>query len=428
MILITLYVIAGILLWPLIVIMLIVRCLRGKEVWGRLRERFGIPTQKRPEGYVIWVHAASVGETRSVAPLVTELSSRYPQASFCVTTATITAAQVIATIPEFASKNIIHQFLPVDSPITMRAFLDYWRPCLILWLESELWPVALQAVKHRKIPTFLVNARMSDRSYKIWHRFPRVAKKILSSFDLILAQSQQDQDRLATLSGTTVNHPGNLKYAVPPLQVDQHALQVLLSQCIGRPCWIAASTHPGEEEIMIRAHQQLKEKYPQLLTFLAPRHPHRADAVTALIKDHKLCIARRSQNAIIDPATDIYLIDTMGELGLFYALCSIVCVGGSFVAIGGHNIIEPAHFGAAIVVGPHMENFREVLKNFSDNQACAQIQHSCDLSQRIASLFSNPQEAALMGGRARECAHLSQNCMTRILQLLIPQCERVLRA
>ncbi|MCG8420117.1 MAG: hypothetical protein MJE77_19480, partial [Proteobacteria bacterium] len=287
------------------------RAKRGKEDRSRRGERFGRAGLERPAGPLIWVHAASVGETVAAMPLIGRLRER--GTALLLTTGTLTAADVAA---RRMRDMVAHQFAPIDTPATVRRFLDHWRPNLALFAESELWPTMLRSLGRRKLPLVVISARMSDRSYRSWRRFPPLARAVVGRADLYLAQTLADADRLRALGAAKVRVCGNLKFDVPPPPADAAALDALRTAIGGRPVLLAASTHAGEEAIVMAVHRDLSKSESRLLTIIAPRHPKRGATVAEEIATAGLRVARRSLSEPIGEATEIYIADTIGEMGL----------------------------------------------------------------------------------------------------------------
>lgn len=337
---------AGLLAW---------RSRRGKEDPNRLSERRGLPGRARPLGRLVWMHGASVGETLSLVGLIDGMIAR--GFSVLVTTGTRSAADLIGRrLPAGA----VHQYMPLDAPRWVGRFLDHWRPDLALVAESEIWPNTVIALHERDIPLLLVNARMSERSSRGWARSPRTAEALLARIAICLAQTDDDADRFRRLGAPRVSIAGNLKYDSEVPQADAQQL-VHLRDLIGdRPVWVAASTHPGEDAMAARAHARLRKRWPDLLTIVVPRHPHRGGEVAASASAEGLRSARRSQGGWPHGGIELYVADTLGELGLFYRLSHIVYLGGSLVPHGGQNPIEPTRLRSAILHGPHVSNFTEV--------------------------------------------------------------------
>ena len=316
---------------PIVKLLLARRIRRGKEDPARLDERFGLAARPRPHGPLIWAHAASVGESLSLLPLIDRLLARLPAAEILVTSGTVTSAGLLAQrLPARA----FHQYVPIDHPGAVERFLDHWRPDLALWVESELWPNLVASTHRHGVPMVLLNAKMSERSMRGWLRFPGMIRTLLGCFDLVLAQDEAQAVRLNRLGARAAVTVGDLKSSATPLPADPAELAALTRQIGGRPVWLAAQTHDGEEAIVAEAHGILAAKRPDLLTLLAPRHPTRAPAIAALMDARGLAVARRSAAEPITGKTAVYLADTLGEMGRFYRLGGNVLVGGSLLAPG----------------------------------------------------------------------------------------------
>jgi 3-deoxy-D-manno-octulosonic-acid transferase len=335
---------------PLLPVFLGRRLKRGKEHPHRWRERLGVPGLPRPNGPLVWLHGASVGESLALLPLVTALRAARPDLVLLVTTGTVTSA---ALMGERLPSGALHQFIPIDAPWAVDRFLAHWRPDLVLWTESDLWPTILTQLKAHGTPAMLLNGRLSDRSFQRWQRAKPIIRHLLGCFSDVLARGEEDAARFRALGAVRVQAVGNLKLAAEPLPVDAAALAEARAQLGDRPVIAAASTHPGEEGLIADAHRALLADFPDLLTIIAPRHPNRGPELAAQLG--ALC---RSQGAGI-PAGGLYIADTMGELGLWYRLARVAVIGGSFIPHGGQNPTEAARLGVPVLFGPHMENFRE---------------------------------------------------------------------
>ena len=379
---------------PAVAGVLALRRARGKEDGARTGERKGVAARPRPEGKLVWLHAASVGEAQSSLALIDRLLALNPKLAVLVTTGTVTSAQLMA---ERLPARAFHQYVPVDRPAWVRRFLDHWRPDLALWIESELWPNLVLETAARAIPMVLVNARMSDRSFASWQSWPSVIRPLLRCFRRVLAQSEADAVRFRTLGARDALATGSLKYDAAPLPADMAELDRLERAIGARVHWVAASTHGGEEALVANAHRALRRRYPTLLTVLVPRHPSRGDEIASQLRAGGLIVAQRARGDAIGPATDIYLADTMGELGLFYRLASIVFVGGSLVARGGQNPLEPARLGCAILYGPHMDNFRVIAADLIEAGAAEEVRSVAGLADAVATLLEDE------GLRTRRC-------------------------
>src|SRR6267154_1047708 len=328
---------------------------QGKEDPLRIGERRGMSRDVRPHGPLVWIHGASVGEVLAAAALIERL--RALNLRILLTSGTVTSAAIVAK--RFPA-DIIHQYVPYDSPRYGARFLDHWRPSLALFIESDLWPNLILSSAARRLPMVLINGRMSHRSFPRWRRVSSTISALLGRFEVCLAQSQLDADRFAALGSRNVVTTGNLKLDVPAPPADSAKLERLMSMTRGRPIVVAASTHSGEDEVLVNAHKTLAGFFPNLLTVIVPRHPDRGEAIVRMVAASGLHAGLRAREELPTAATDIYIADTMGELGLFYRLSPIVFMGGSLVEHGGQNPIEAVKLGASVVHGPHVFNFTDV--------------------------------------------------------------------
>ncbi len=406
--------------WPLILVYLGKRLRAGKEDPLRFNERLGRSSSPRPKGKLLWMHAASVGESLSLLALIEHLRARRPGLNLMVTTGTVTSAQVLA---ERLPKGVIHQFMPFDTAGKANRFLDHWKPDLTIWVESEFWPNMLSTVKKRKIPSILINGRVSAKSFGNWKRVPGVIKELLSTFSLALGQTPADADRLAALGAVTARSVGNLKFAAPPLPVSDMDFKALRDMIKERPVWLAASTWPGEEAIAARAHLLLKAKSSNILTIIVPRHPVRAPEILDALRETGLSVARRSAGQPPGPDTDIYLADTIGELGLFMRLAQVVFMGKSLTAPGGQNPIEPARLGRPVLFGPKMDNFDEVRHRMIGAGAAIEVSDAGALEIALANLIADPARMEELGTAARTFAEREAYVVERVMEELAPYLE-----
>ncbi len=394
------------------------RARRGKEDPARLPERLGIASQPRPPGRLCWLHAASVGEALSILPLIARIKASRPALGLLVTTGTVTSATLLAArLPP----GVIHHYAPVDLPQAAREFLDHWRPDLALWTESELWPVLVTALADRAVPMVLLNGRMSERSFRRWRRASGIGRALLKPFHLCLAQTPADAARFKALGADPVEYLGNLKFAAPPLPVDEAILRQAEAMLGPRPRWLAASTHPGEEEIILEAHRRLKARHPDLLTLIVPRHPERGERIARTLRAAGLSVARRGAGEAIAPATEIYIADTIGELGLWYRLAGVAFVGGSLVAHGGQNPLEPARLGLAVLHGPGMANFAEIAVGLAAAGGSRTVADAASLGDALeALLFGSPAPRVAMAAAAAAYALSEAAVLDRVLARLAP--------
>src|SRR5882672_4848001 len=369
---------------PLARIVLARRLARGKEHPQRLPERRGEARIARPAGPLIWAHGASVGEMLAVIPLVEGLRAR--NFNVLVTSGTVTSARLAERrLPPGA----IHQFIPLDAPRYTGRFLEHWQPNLALLAESDLWPNLIMACTEKSIPLILVNGRLSERSFTRWRYLPNTIGALLGRFDLCLTQSEPDAERYSELGAPRVSMTGNLKLDVPAPPVDAGKLSAMRAVVRQRPMIAAASTHPGEEAVIIDAVRRLRQSFPGLLTIIAPRHPERGAGVVEIATAAGLNAISRSRGLLPDRGTDVYVADTMGELGLIYRLAPIVFMGGSLVRHGGQNPIEAAKLGAAILHGPHMWNFTEIYSALDAAHGAEPVADAAELAARVGTWLTD---------------------------------------
>ena len=398
---------------PLIAAYLERRKARGKEDGARFPERLGRPGRPRPPGPLVWIHAASVGESLSMLPLVERLLAR--ELAVLVTTGTVTSARLMA---ERLPPGALHQYVPVDRMAFVRGFLDHWRPDLALWAESEFWPNMLAEMRHRNLPLVLIQGRMSAKSFAGWSKVRGLIRSMLSGFALCLTQTEGDAQRFKALGARDVRCLGNLKCAVTPLPCDGAELARLQAQLAGRPLWLAASTHAGEEAIAGRIHAALA--LPGLLTMIVPRHHTRGAEVAAELRAQGLFVALRSAAEPITADTQVYVADTMGELGLFYRLAGPVFVGKSLCVPGGQNPFEPALLGAAVLFGPAMDNFPDMAPSMVAAGAAIQVSDGEQLGHAVGLLLSEPETLAARRRAARAWAEAEAGILDQVEGALAP--------
>ncbi len=400
---------------PLLYVLLLYRHWRGKEELARISERYGRAGAVRQAGPLIWIHAASVGETLAVLPLLSKLTEQGFE--ILLTTVTRTSA---ALAEQRKGEHVTHQFAPIDAPPWVAHFLDYWKPQLALFVEQELWPNTLFELTRRGIPKILLNARLSTQSLRRWSRLRPLIAWLLGCFDMILVQSETDAERFSKLGIRKMRLCGNLKFdalEAPARAVDLSTLSALLT---GRAVWAAASTHDGEEEQILNQTVQLKLLYPKLLTLLAPRHPKRAERIEQLAASSGLKTARRSLGQLPQSSVDIYLFDTIGELGLMYRAADIVFMGGSLVPHGGQNPIEPAQLDCALLYGPYVDNFVDVYNKLSAAGAAQCVRSANDLRSSLRALLDHPDEVKIMAVRARDAVSRLGGALDKTLTCLQP--------
>ncbi len=406
---------------PLFEVALQRRARRAKEDPARLPERLGRPSLPRPEGPLLWLHGASVGEALAVLPLLEALLAARASLQILVTTGTVTSARLMA---ERLPARARHQFAPVDRPAAWRRFLEHWRPGLLLLVESELWPNLILESRRQGVAMALINGRMSARSAGRWRRLPGAAAELLGGFELCLAQSAPDGERLQALGAGPVRAIGNLKAAAPPLPAPAAALAELGGRLGGRAVWLAASTHPSEDALLLEAHRRLARRLPGLLTIVVPRHPERGAALAAWLQSQGVAVARRALGQVPGADCALYLADTLGELGLFYRLASVALVGKSLLAPGGgQNPLEAARLGCPVLFGPHMANFAEAAARLVAAGGARQVGDAAELATAVAALLEEPAARAAMAGRARAAA-ADSDVLGATLDALAPLLER----
>lgn len=369
----------------------------GKEESARRGERYGEASMPRPSGFLVWFHAASVGEANAVLPVIDAIAADHPEIRLLLTTGTVTSAKLARTrLP----KGAVHQYVPLDNQDYVRRFLKHWQPDLAVFVESEIWPNLVLETNVLNIPLVLVNGRMSFRSFRRWRNRPGLSRPLFSAFGLVLAQNERFAQRFTALGAARAVPVGNLKIDAPPPPVDLAAHKTLSAALAGRSVWLAASTHPGEDDIAAVAHLAMKGARPDLLTIIVPRHPDRGPFIARLLTNANLKVALRSEGKLPDASTDIYVADTIGELGLFYNLVPVAFVGGSLVPHGGQNPMEAIKLGAAVVTGPHWRNFADAYEELLASGGCAQVSEANDLATAVLLLLEDAQARARMLARA----------------------------
>ncbi len=394
---------------------------RGKEDAARYGERFGHAGRPRPPGPLAWVHAASVGEALSVLPALTRIGRDRPHLTVLVTTGTVTSAALMA---ERLPATAFHQYVPVDRPDAVARFLDHWRPDLAIWVESELWPNLILAAHARGIPLALVQGRMSERAFARWRRIPGAARTLLGVFAPVIAQSPAMAERFAALGARAVA-VADLKEAAPPLPADEGALADLRAALGSRLVWLAASTHPGEEAAIAGVLARIRRTHPDLLTIVVPRHPARGSAVAAVFVDAGCRVATRSQAGAAIGDADVYVADTIGELGLFFRLAPLAFIGGSLVPHGGQNPFEAARLRTVPLWGPSMTNFAPMVAALSAANAGIAVDDAAALAAVVVRLLGDTRERDALAGRAEAVATAGAAALERVLAALAPFLDRL---
>ena len=382
----TAYVKLSMLLVPFVARSAIAKLRRADVPAHRAHERLGNATKPRPDGTLIWFHAASVGESLSVLALITRMGAALPHAHFLITSGTATSAALIAQrLPPRST----HQFAPFDAPGPLRRFLKHWHPDAAVFVESELWPQMLRRTRATGAKMALVNARLSEKSISSWAKIPKLAAYILDVFDLILTQNDAMAEAMVRIHAPAprVARGQNLKSFAGPLPADEDLIFEARAALGHGPVWIAASTHEGEEKIVLAAHKRLLKTRPDLHLILIPRHPERGSTVMQYIADTGLEFTRRSRGDLPDKA--VYLADTLGELGSWYALSPIVFLGGSLLPIGGHNPFEVAQSGGTVLSGNHVSNFAETFSAMEAVGAARIVADAEDLAAQVDMLLGD---------------------------------------
>lgn len=401
--------------YPFIGTYIAYRTSRGKEERGRRSERYGKTAIARPQGPVVWAHAASVGESVAIIPLVESIAAT--GIHVVMTTGTVTSARLVA---DQLGSMVIHQYAPLDLQPAVNRFLDHWKPDLVIGCESEIWPVTVLSLSARHIPHVLVNGRLSDRSFAAWEKRPALAEALFENFAHVIAQSELDGERFRKLGARPVSVSGNLKVDTAPAPADPQALSALQRQIAGRRTWAAISTHDGEEEIVAEVHQMLSVRYPQLLTIIVPRHPHRAPEIEAMLVEKGLKVAARSRGDTIEADTNVLLGDTIGEMGLYLQLTDIAFIGNSLTKSGGHNPLEPAMMGTAVLTGRNVQNFREAFQRLIKNGGARVVKDRNMLAGAINFLFNNPQHLRTMINAGANTVRDMRGALDRTLSALEP--------
>jgi 3-deoxy-D-manno-octulosonic-acid transferase len=390
---------------------------KGKEDKGRLGERFGRYARVRPAGTLIWLHAASVGESGVALGLIEAMSARDPSLSFVLSTGTRTSADLVS---RRALPRVTHIYAPLDRGSVVRRFFDHWRPDLGVFVESEIWPNLILAAEARRVPLALVNARMSPTSLQRWRDWPKAGARLLKAFAFVSAADTRTSEALGAVRGSPVPALGNLKLAAPALRVDASAREALAKEIGARPLWLAASTHPGEDEIVLAAHALIRAGTPDALLVIAPRHPERGAAIATLAGN----APRRSKADPLGQAP-IYIADTLGELGLFYDLAPVALVAGSLLSdLKGHNPIEPAKLDAAILSGPHVESFQDLFDALTAAHGVATVHDAASIAAAVTRLWRDDAARSAQIAAARGViAHGVEAFDATVAQLiaLLPQ-------
>jgi 3-deoxy-D-manno-octulosonic-acid transferase len=404
------------LLRPFTPLLLKLRERSGKEDPRRRGERLGIASMARPNGVLCWVHAASVGETNAVLPVIEALGNARPDLNFLLTTGTVTSAGLAA---RRLGPRAVHQYVPLDAPEYAARFLEHWKPDLAVFTESEIWPSLILETSACNIPIALVNGRLSHRSRRRWQRNKTTAMPLFGRFNIVLAQNDRLAQGFSALGARNVHSVGNLKIDAPPPPVDLNELERLKAALGERPVFAAASTHEGEEETIAAAHRALTRQFENLCTIIAPRHPERGTALAETLKNLGFNVAQRSLGAVPGPRTDIYIADTIGELGTLYALAPVAFIGGSLIDRGGQNPIEAVRHGVAVLTGPHWQNFRDAYRTLLRHDGAIEVSSSADIAAAVTKLFESPAELQRMRAGATQALSTLSGALDKTVTALL---------
>lgn len=414
----TLYRAGMTILSPILPIYLKRRVKAGKEDAARIGERLGRSNIARPAGPLVWMHAASVGESVMLLALINDMRARRPDITILLTTGTLTSARLMAKrLPD----GCIHQFAPADTRKAVRAFLDHWKPDFGIWAESELWPNLILETRTRGIPTALVNARMSADSLEGWSKRKSFARELLSGFDPLLAADAATADGMSQILERDISVAGNLKYAAPALSVAPSQKTKLRNAIGAREVWAAVSTHHGEDIWVARAHKEVQAAKPGSLLILAPRHPERGNVIATALHNQGLKIARRSAGDVIAPDTDVYLFDTLGELGLVFAVSAVSVVCGSLVpGLAGHNPLEPARLRSAVLSGTNISSFADIYADLDAAGGVRFITDAPSFSRQVLTLLDDDTARKAQIKAARALAKSQDGVLSLVRDALAP--------
>ena len=372
-----------------IIIFFFLRLIRKKETKKSIMEKIGFFSKKRPKGKLIWFNASSIGESLSVLPVIKKINCNFPKYNILVTTSTVSSFKVLQKRP---SEKFIHQFSPLDIDFIAKKFYEYWAPDLIIFVESEFWPNLIFRAKKNKIPSIVINARISKKTYQKWNLIKKTTQKLLNSFNLFLVQDNETQKMLKKFNIKNIKNVGNLKFLSQKLPINKSELLNLKKMISKRRVILLASSHQGEEKLIFSKIKKLRKTFNDLLFIIVPRHANRSSEIQNYLCSKKINFKVRSKKEIIEKETFCYLADTIGEISLFFYIAKIVIIGGSYVNHGGQNPIEPSHFNCALIFGPYMQNFKKISDNLLKNQAAIKTDSTSSIEKIIKDLMTNPKK------------------------------------
>lgn len=402
---------------PVILLRLFWRGRCAPDYFKRWGERFGISNSHAAHRPVIWVHAVSVGEVEACRPLVKGLQTHYPDHDLLITTMTPTGS---ARVKALFDDQVLHCYLPYDLPFAVKRFLKRYQPVMGILMETELWPNLIAHCSQQKIPLVMANARLSERSARGYARIAKLTREMFAGLTLIATQTQTDRQRFRKLGmpADRVHAVGNLKFELSlPASLSEQA-EATRAMWGNRPVWIAASTHEGEEELILNATRRIRATVPDVLLILVPRHPERFDRVAALSRRSGYRTVRRSEGKPCSSAVEVLVVDTMGELPVFYGCSDVALIGGSLIPHGGHNLLEPAALGRAVITGPHYFNFAEVTRQFIAHGAAVEVADQTALADKVIELLGDPQQRAAMGEAGLDLIARNQGASKRLINLI----------
>jgi 3-deoxy-D-manno-octulosonic-acid transferase len=405
------------LLIPFILLRLLWRGIKAPAYRSRWRERFALYNQKFPQG-VIWFHAVSVGEAEALFPLVRQIQKQHPDAKLLITTTTPTGS---ARVKAVMRETVAHVYLPYDVPDAVNRFMQCFKPKLAVIMETEIWPNLFISCGKNNIPLYIINARLSAKSSRGYQKIPTLVHPALAQVSLIATQTQDDASRFIAIGADCekVKILGNIKFDVEiPPAIIEHGLQIKADLFRDRFVWLIASTHKDEEAMFLEIYKEIKQKIPELLLVLVPRHPERFADVKKLCEQLQLSVVMRTSGDRVNTENDVYLVDTMGELKMLYAASDVAFVGGSMVPRGGHNILEAAAVGVPVMFGPYMVNFKEIARGVLSHNAAIQCQNKDELVNSILALYEQPAYREALAEKGREFVRENQGAIARICAML----------